>query len=154
MPLTRYAWVLYEPCAVLNFKQRTRAHELVFLVGTGLAPPLLGHSCFCNVRGGRLFSHSTHCHSVRISQTQSTPCSDCLIVILRRMPMRIADRETSPYSAAARPPIFVPITSPEMMISTRRFCWRPCAVSLPATGLAGPKPCALTETASRPCCTR
>lgn len=31
-------------------------------------------------------------------------------------------------------PITVPITSPEITISTRRFCCRPCAVSLEATG--------------------
>jgi hypothetical protein len=55
------------------------------------------------------------------------------------------------YCDDADPPIFVPITSPEMMISTRRFCWRFFGVSLLATGLAGPKPCADTDAASRPC---
>lgn len=33
------------------------------------------------------------------------------------------------------PPICVPMISPEMMISTRRFCCRPLVVSLLATGL-------------------
>ena len=37
-------------------------------------------------------------------------------------------------------PIFVPITSPEIMISTRRFCCRPAGVSLLATGFDFPNP--------------
>jgi len=37
-------------------------------------------------------------------------------------------------AAMGVPPIGVPITSPEITISTRRFCCRPEAVSLEATG--------------------
>jgi hypothetical protein len=40
----------------------------------------------------------------------------------------------SDYLAAIGVPISVPITSPEITISTRRFCCRPSAVSLEATG--------------------
>src|ERR1700730_6930637 len=35
-------------------------------------------------------------------------------------------------------PIVVPITSPETTSSTRRFCWRPSAVSFDATGCVLP----------------
>jgi len=42
-------------------------------------------------------------------------------------------------------PIAVPITSPETTNSTRRFCCRPSAVSLDATGCVLPKPCAVME---------
>src|SRR6202042_3655546 len=48
-------------------------------------------------------------------------------------------------------PIFVPITSPEIMISTRRFCWRPAGVSLLATGFDFPNPVAVIEFGSSPC---
>ena len=51
----------------------------------------------------------------------------------------------------AAPPICVPITSPEIMISTRRFCWRPSFVSLLATGLDFPKPAAVIAEGSIPC---
>src|SRR5579864_6854486 len=37
-------------------------------------------------------------------------------------------------------PICVPMISPETTSSTRRFCWRPEAVVLLATGLSLPKP--------------
>jgi hypothetical protein len=37
-------------------------------------------------------------------------------------------------------PIMVPITSPETTSSTRRFCWRPSAVSFDATGCVFPNP--------------
>jgi hypothetical protein len=40
----------------------------------------------------------------------------------------------SDYLAAIGVPISVPIISPEITISTRRFCCRPFAVSLEATG--------------------
>jgi hypothetical protein len=52
---------------------------------------------------------------------------------------------------ALEDPIFVPITSPEMMISTLRFCWRPAGVSLLATGFDFPKPVAVIELGSSPC---
>ena len=51
----------------------------------------------------------------------------------------------SNYLAATTFPISVPIRSPEMTISTRRFSWRPCAVSLDATGWLLPNPLAVTE---------
>jgi hypothetical protein len=57
-------------------------------------------------------------------------------------------------AGAAGAPILEPMISPEMMISTRRFCWRPSAVSLLATGLAFPKPVAVIDDGSRPCWTR
>src|SRR5947209_8534149 len=37
------------------------------------------------------------------------------------------------YRAAIGVPMTVPITSPEITSSTRRFCWRPWAVSFEAT---------------------
>ena len=43
-------------------------------------------------------------------------------------------RRPSGYLVAMILPIAVPITSPEITISTRRFCWRPSVVSLEATG--------------------
>ncbi len=43
-------------------------------------------------------------------------------------------RHASDYLAAIGVPISVPITSPEITSSTRRFCCRPLAVSLDATG--------------------
>jgi hypothetical protein len=42
------------------------------------------------------------------------------------------------YGFEGAAPILVPITSPEMMISTRRFCWRPAGVLLLATGFDFP----------------
>jgi hypothetical protein len=48
-------------------------------------------------------------------------------------------------------PIFVPITSPEIMISTLRFCCRPAGVSLLATGFDFPNPVALIEFGASPC---
>ena len=42
-------------------------------------------------------------------------------------------------------PIVVPITSPEMTSSTRRFSWRPFAESLDATGWLSPKPLEVTD---------
>jgi hypothetical protein len=47
-------------------------------------------------------------------------------------------------------PICVPIISPEIMISTRRFCCRPVAVSLLATGSDFPCPTAVIEVGSIP----
>src|ERR1035437_7256555 len=44
-------------------------------------------------------------------------------------------------------PIVVPITSPETTSSTRRFCWRPSAESLVATGCVLPNPCAVMDAA-------
>lgn len=55
------------------------------------------------------------------------------------------------WAGGAAPPICVPITSPEIMISTRRFCWRPSTVSLLATGFDFPKPAAVIEAGSNPC---
>jgi len=55
---------------------------------------------------------------------------------------------------ALEDPIFVPITSPEIMISTLRFCWRPAGVSLLATGFDFPKPVAVIELGSSPCVTK
>ena len=37
-----------------------------------------------------------------------------------------------------------PISSPETTSSTRRFCWRPAAVSFVVTGFVFPKPAAVT----------
>src|ERR1022692_4531893 len=53
-----------------------------------------------------------------------------------RRPERQAKSPAPPtaYLAAADVPISVPITSPEVTSSTRRFCCRPSAVSLEATG--------------------
>src|SRR5689334_24781363 len=58
------------------------------------------------------------------------------------------------YLAAIGVPIAVPMTSPEITSSTRRFCCRPPAVSLDATGCDLPKPLAVTESPAIPCCTR
>src|ERR1035437_9337526 len=44
-------------------------------------------------------------------------------------------------------PIVVPITSPETTSSTRRFCWRPSAVSFDATGCVLPNPCDVIDAA-------
>ena len=44
-------------------------------------------------------------------------------------------------------PMVVPITSPETTSSTRRFCWRPSAVSLDATGCVLPNPCDVMDAA-------
>src|SRR6202040_1578977 len=49
----------------------------------------------------------------------------------------------TPAEPAFAPTTF-PITSPETIISTRRFSLRPAAVSLSATGSAFPKPWAAT----------
>ena len=43
-----------------------------------------------------------------------------------------------------------PMISPETTSSTRRFCWRPAAVSFVATGMDSPKPFAVTEPAGIP----
>jgi hypothetical protein len=47
-----------------------------------------------------------------------------------------------------------PMISPETTSSTRRFRWRPAAVSFEATGMVFPKPFAVTEVAGIPCSTR
>jgi hypothetical protein len=57
-------------------------------------------------------------------------------------------------AAIGVPPIRVPITSPEITISTRRFCCLPLAVPLEATGSLFPKPFAVTEPAAMPSCVR
>ena len=44
-------------------------------------------------------------------------------------------------------PTVVPITSPETTSSTRRFCWRPSAVSFDATGCVLPNPCDVMDAA-------
>src|SRR5688572_28395395 len=44
-----------------------------------------------------------------------------------------------------------PIDSPDTMISTRRFCWRPAAVPLVATGRVSPNPTAATIGVVTPC---
>ena len=49
---------------------------------------------------------------------------------------RLGRRSGQAQKAPSYGPIFVPIASPETMISTRRFCWRPAGVSLLATGSA------------------
>jgi hypothetical protein len=49
---------------------------------------------------------------------------------------------------------WVPIASPETTSSTLRFAWRPDALSFEATGTLLPKPVAVTELATTPCCTR
>ena len=49
---------------------------------------------------------------------------------------------------------FVPMISPETTSSTRRFCWRPAAVSFDATGCVSPKPLAVRISASDPVQTR
>ena len=46
------------------------------------------------------------------------------------------------------------IGSPETTICTRRFCWRPAAVALLATGSFGPNPWAVTLFMFMPCPTR
>jgi len=51
-------------------------------------------------------------------------------------------------------PIAVPITSPEITSSTRRFCCRPSVVSLEATGCVSPKPFDVTELDAIPCWVR
>ena len=48
-------------------------------------------------------------------------------------------------------PISVPITSPETTSSTRRFSWRPLALSLEATGWVSPNPLVVTEPDAIPC---
>src|SRR5271166_6189825 len=59
----------------------------------------------------------------------------------RQEPAPFGLREpSSRFSVATLLPIFPPITSPETMISTRRFSLRPAAVLLSATGLACPSP--------------
>jgi len=47
-------------------------------------------------------------------------------------------------------PIVVPITSPETISSTRRFCWRPSEVSFDAMGLVFPKPFEVVEDSGMP----
>ena len=46
------------------------------------------------------------------------------------------------WLVAGAPPILVPITSPETISSTRRFCWRPAAVELDPMGRVSPNPSA------------
>ena len=46
------------------------------------------------------------------------------------------------------------IASPETTSSTRRFCWRPTAVSFDTTGRDSPKPRAVMEPAGTACCIR
>jgi unsaturated chondroitin disaccharide hydrolase len=48
----------------------------------------------------------------------------------------------------------VPITSPDTTSSTRRFCCRPAAVSLPTAGIVSPNPFAVTDVEGTPCETR
>src|SRR6267154_2471618 len=48
------------------------------------------------------------------------------------------------------PPILVPIASPETIISTRRFCCRPAAVPLDATGIDLPSPVAVRLASGTP----
>ena len=51
-------------------------------------------------------------------------------------------------------PIWVPITAPETMISTRRFFCRPLTVVFSATGSASPKPVAEMASPVNPWATR
>lgn len=51
-------------------------------------------------------------------------------------------------------PTWTPMTSPEMMISTLRFFWRPSAVLLLATGMDCPKPLAVRFAVGSPCSIR
>ena len=48
-------------------------------------------------------------------------------------------------------PIFIPITSPETTISTRRFLCLPSAVELSATGVVSPNPRDVTLASANPC---
>ena len=48
-------------------------------------------------------------------------------------------------------PIFVPITSPETTISTRRFLCLPSVVELSATGVVSPNPRDVTLVSESPC---
>src|SRR3984957_10748768 len=48
----------------------------------------------------------------------------------------------------------VPRISPETTSSTRRFCWRPAAVELSATGIVFPKPWLVTLVGGTPSHTR
>ena len=59
-------------------------------------------------------------------------------------------RRPATYLAAITFPMTVPITSPEMTISTRRFCCRPEAESLEAIGRVSPKPFVVTELSDMP----
>jgi len=63
-------------------------------------------------------------------------------------------RAASDYLAAIEEPIAVPMISPEITISTRRFCCRPCAVSFEATGWDFPKPSVVTDAGAIPDCVR
>src|SRR5580700_2576529 len=47
-----------------------------------------------------------------------------------------------------------PIAAPFTTSSTRRFFWRPSAVSLGATGRVFPNPCAVTDEPATPCAIR
>src|ERR1019366_5285281 len=58
------------------------------------------------------------------------------------------------FAAVGEPSTGLPNISPETIISTRRFCCRPAAMLLSATGLVLPKPCAVTIPEFRPCETR
>jgi len=64
------------------------------------------------------------------------------------------DPSRSRYLCAIGVPISVPITSPEITSSTRRFCCRPAAVSFEATGCVFPKPLVVTEVCGIPCCVK
>ena len=48
----------------------------------------------------------------------------------------------------------LPMASPDTRSSTLRFCCRPAALSLVATGRVSPNPVAVTEPEATPCCTR
>jgi hypothetical protein len=96
------------------------------------------------LRGARPIASFKHCtglnHAVA-GATGNVPASP-----------RVAS--SSDYLAAIGVPISVPIISPEITISTRRFCCRPCAVSLEATGWDFPKPCVVTDDGAIPDCVR
>src|SRR5258705_12994572 len=81
-------------------------------------------------------------------------------LIFAKFCLRGASSEVSPYcgggggGVVAPGVIWGPITSPETIISTRRFSLRPAAVLLSATGFPLPKPRAVTLLIETPLSTR
>jgi hypothetical protein len=109
-----------------------------------------------------------HCHELRETLdatppgvpwvTGHTPTFRGVDQFLRGRACRVASPRIEHFSdylcCTSGAPISVPINSPEITSSTRRFCCRPSAVSLEATGWAFPKPRVVTEPVAIPSCVR
>ena len=65
-------------------------------------------------------------------------------------PRVISQAHAACHRTATACPICWPMISPETTSSTRRFCWRPAAVSFEATGWLFPNPLEVTDVPATP----